>query len=417
MAYKGRIVTISICVVFGLIQYLYFHEDLSRELLDQVIALILAWFLGRQFDKEQYYRKQLQEKERENQELMETLVAESKQRYQSLFTHNTECVLEFDLNGNLIQGNSFVEKICGYTVEDLKIIGAASIVAPECMEKKLRHTMLAVGGEPQEYELTIFHKKGHQVEINVKMVPIFIGERLVGIFEIIRDLTESKKMETFIRQADKLSVVGQLAAGIAHEIRNPLTTIKGFIQLLDSNLNQRHSQILLSEIDRINLIVSEFLILSKPHEVDLKPHHLNSIVRSVITFLEPLTNLRNVQILYSETFDSAVVRCEENQLKQVFINLLKNAVESMPQGGKIHMELNEINPKHISVLIRDEGCGIPQDQVNRLGEPFFTTKEDGTGLGIMVTQQILKNHGGYMGIDSELNKGTTVHVILPSQIA
>jgi PAS domain S-box-containing protein len=339
---------------------------------------------------------------------------DSIERYQALFSHNTECVLEFDLNGNLIQGNPLVEKICGYSIEELKLIGAASIVVPECMDKKMVHTKKVVNGDPQEYEISIFHKNGNKIDINVKMIPVFVDNQLVGIFEIIKDLTESKKIEEYLRRADKVSVIGQLAAGIAHEIRNPLTTIKGFIQLAKSNLGEDYTNILLSEIDRINLIVSEFMILSKPHDLQFKQKDLKDIIINVINFLVPQTNLRNIQFTINDYPLPVMVNCEENQLKQVFINLFKNAIESMPQGGQIHVNMNKMSNEKVSVIIKDEGCGIPQHEVERLGEPFFTTKEEGTGLGFMICNKIIDNHGGSIMVESDLNKGTSVHIIIPS---
>ena len=316
---------------------------------------------------------------------------DSIERYQALFSHNAECVLDFDLNGNLIQGNPLVEKICGYSIEELKLIGAASIVVPECMDKKILHTKRVVNGDPQEYEISIFHKNGNKIDINVKMIPVFVDNKLVGIFEIIKDLTESKKIEEYLRKADKISVIGQLAAGIAHEIRNPLTTIKGFIQLAKSKLGEDYTDILLSEIDRINLIVSEFLILSKPHDLQFKPKDLKDIIINVINFLVPQTNLRNIQFSINDYPFPVMVNCEENQLKQVFINLFKNAIESMPLGGQIHVNINKVRNENVSVIIQDEGCGIPQDQIERLGEPFFTTKEEGTGLGFMKGSDLVKH--------------------------
>jgi len=339
---------------------------------------------------------------------------DSIERYQALFSHNTECVLEFDLYGNLIQGNPLVEKICGYSIEELKLNGAASIVVPECMDKKILHTKRVVNGDPQEYEISIFHKNGNKIDINVKMIPVFVDNQLVGIFEIIKDLTESKKIEEYLRTSDKISVVGQLAAGIAHEIRNPLTTIKGFIQLAKLNLGENYTNILLSEIDRINLIVSEFLILSKPHDLQYKSKDLKGIIINVINFLVPQTNLRNIQFTINDYPLPVMVNCEENQLKQVFINLFKNAIESMPQGGHIHVNIKKMSNGNASVIILDEGCGIPQHQVKRLGEPFFTTKEEGTGLGFMICKKIIDNHGGSIMVESELNKGTSVHIVIPS---
>ncbi len=337
----------------------------------------------------------------------------SKQKYQSIFDYNNVGMLEVDLNQQIIKGNHLIEKIVGYTVDELQALGFSSLIVPKDLKIRTEHHQKALAGHTQEYEISVIHKKGHTVAIDIKVIPIIIDQQVIGMFEVIKDLTESKQLETYLRQSEKLSAIGQLAAGVAHEIRNPLTTIKGFIQLLESSLDQRHTKVLLEEVSRINLIVSEFLILSKPQSVSFKATDITEIIKNVVYFIEAEANLKNIQVTVIDHSQAKIVNTEENQIKQLFINLLKNAMESMVQGGKITIEAHNRDPLGISILVQDEGCGIPQDVLDRLGEPFFTTKKEGTGLGVMICRQIVKNHGGTFAITSESGKGTSVELGFP----
>ncbi|WP_167577808.1 ATP-binding protein [Ammoniphilus sp. YIM 78166] len=253
---------------------------------------------------------------------------------------------------------------------------------------------------------------GSIVETEIRSIPIMY-EGKPSILTVARDITQMKRtMECFSR-SEKLSVVGQLAAGVAHEIRNPLTTLKGFIQFFRSKLGEKYAQIMLSELDRINLIVSEFLVLAKPQGYSFRMNDLKQIIEDVVVLFEAQANLKNVQMKTCYPEGSFLVGCEANQLKQVFINLFKNAIEAMPGGGKLTIELTETEGQQVSVVVADEGVGIPESEIHRLGEPFFTTKEEGTGLGLVISYKIVENHGGQMMIHSQPQQGTSVVVLLP----
>ncbi len=369
-------------------------------------VIFFYWIISRLFDK----INQLEETKRL---LLEQRLEESENRYASLFINNTDAILSFDMKGNLVQANPATETITGYALEELRETRIISLVVAQDVERMLELFKKTINGQPQENEISIVHKNGNLVHINLKMIPIMIKNEIIGVYEIAKDITESKHTEELIRQSDKLAAVGQLAAGVAHEIRNPLTTIRGFIQFLQHKIDRHHVDIMLTELDRINFIVSEFLVLSKPQKVYFKENQLEKIMESVILFLESQANMRKIQFLTQYQIQ-AIVTCDENQIKQVFINLLKNAMESMPNGGQVRVEIKAVNEDMVGVCFHDEGYGIPQSQIKRLGEPFYTTKEDGNGLGLMVSQRIIQNHGGYLTIESEPHRGTTVHVLLKS---
>ncbi|WP_078547487.1 PAS domain S-box protein [Litchfieldia alkalitelluris] len=240
----------------------------------------------------------------------------------------------------------------------------------------------------------------------------FIGKPAVQV--IIRDISDRKHAEDLMIKSEKLSIAGQLAAGIAHEIRNPLTSIKGFLQLIQTHSkgNETYYQIVFSELNRVEAILSELLVLAKPTEDFFIEVDVRDIIRDVITLLEAQAALQNIQIKLSIPNDVAMITCDENQIKQVFINLIKNSIDSMKDGGIISIAIS-VCEEYVQLSFKDEGCGIPDSIIDRIGEPFYTTKEKGTGLGLMVSYKIIENHNGLICVESKVNVGTTFNITLP----
>lgn len=241
-------------------------------------------------------------------------------------------------------------------------------------------------------------------------------DRLEGL--VNERTSELLRSREFIKESEKLTVVGELAAGIAHEIRNPLTSLRGFTQLLEfrADLKSEYLPIMITEIDRINTIVGELLLLAKPNKVDFREVELLELLNTIATFMSAQANLHGVTIsLETSIKDKLMTFGIENKLKQVFVNILKNSIEAMPDGGMITVHLRKSNERvHIEFI--DQGQGIPSEVLEKIGQPFFTTKEEGTGLGIMVCRSIIENHKGVMNIASEVGKGTKVEIILDAYV-
>lgn len=265
------------------------------------------------------------------------------------------------------------------------------------------------------------HIMEYQIETNglnkwlrSKITPYFGKDGTVKRQIILtQDITELKSREMMLRKTDKLGVVGRLAAGIAHEIRNPLTSIKGFLQLLAIDSKSGYTDVILSELERIESIMNEFLTMAKPHqENDMKVRDLNGVVDEVRSFMTPEALMNRVQLESDYQVDKIMVNFETKQIKQVLINLIKNAIEAMHEGGSVRLKTYELASQAV-IEITDEGTGIPKERLTRLGEPFYSNKERGTGLGLMVSYRIIQNHSGTIQFFSEVGKGTTVQIKLP----
>lgn len=228
------------------------------------------------------------------------------------------------------------------------------------------------------------------------------------------DVTEKIQMEEQLRQSETLNVVGELAAGIAHEIRNPMTSLKGFIQLLKTSIDgyEMYFDIISSEIERIETIVSQMLVLAKPQAIQYKEENVVSILEKTMELLNAQAVLENVQLMKHFNSDEILVYCEPNQLKQVFINIIKNAIEVMPDGGRVSFH-TAIEKDFVKISIQDNGPGISPENLHTIGKPFFTTKESGTGLGLRVSYKIVEEHGGKITVESKLGEGSVFHIFLP----
>ncbi|MBY0096650.1 ATP-binding protein [Mesobacillus maritimus] len=367
---------------------------------------------------------------KKNEEMLEALVIkrtdelttinhkllESEEKYRRLVEESPEAII---LTKQSHEKPTFVNQTA------VKLLKAASkeevqnrslfdYVHPED-HNKVRRIFLENREGHNIYECRILTLNEEILHVEVKSIPFdYQGEPCLHI--LVRDITELKQSREYMHQTEKLTVVGELAAGIAHEIRNPLTSLKGFTQLLGDKIdsNQDYMDIMITEIERINTIVSELLLLAKPRKLDFKELNIGIVLKKIITLMEAQANLYGVKIKCNdcEEIPSFIIHGEENKLKQVFINLLKNAIEAMQEGGEITISVQR-REKDVEIKFIDGGSGIAPEVLSKIGQPFFTTKEKGTGLGLMVCYSIVESHQGKMDIDSKSGEGTTVSILLP----
>ncbi|WP_257349399.1 ATP-binding protein [Pseudalkalibacillus decolorationis] len=214
----------------------------------------------------------------------------------------------------------------------------------------------------------------------------------------------------------KLSVLGQMAASIAHEIRNPLTTIRGMLQFLSSDTTdkqlKRYAPLLIDELDRSNKIITDYLTLVKPGSIELGKLNLREVVEDTINLLLPLGAYHNVEIK-TEITVSYMVKAHEQHFKQCLINIIKNGIEAIDGKGIIRIKVKSKNSDEVSLSIEDNGKGMTREELEKIGLPFYTTKTKGTGLGSMITYRLIRNMGGVLQYKSVKDKGTTVTITLP----
>ncbi|MCI3926807.1 ATP-binding protein [Paenibacillus sp. TRM 82003] len=243
----------------------------------------------------------------------------------------------------------------------------------------------------------------------------------VGAYVMFKDVSNLRSLEQQVQRSDRLAMIGQIAAGTAHEIRNPLTSIKGFLQVLKRTLGDNgmekefgYAELMLSEIDRINDLVSEFLLLSKPKHTTMTRIGVSTVIREILPIINNEAILHGVTVEYQATLDPPPIIADRELLKQVFINICKNGIEAMAAEGGTLTIVERIDPEEgrLNVHIQDTGPGIPSFLIDKIFDPFFTTKEEGTGLGLSVCQRIVHDLGGALRVSSK-GYGTTFIVSLP----
>ncbi|HWO98257.1 MAG TPA: ATP-binding protein [Bacillus sp. (in: firmicutes)] len=279
------------------------------------------------------------------------------------------------------------------------------------VQERMNRLMLGLPIEPRAEVNLVTNRGIVSIESSATRVR-FKGQAAIQYF--IRDVTDRKHYDEMVNQSEKLTIVSKLAAGVAHEIRNPMTAIKGFIQLLKASkqYNEEYSDIMLEELNRVESIIHEFLTLAKPKkESNYSKKNLQQILNHVTLLLTTHASYKDCQINTFLPEDPLEIRCEENGLKQVLINIIQNGLESMRKGTlTVILEKLEHEAK---ITIQDEGCGIKEEDLARLGEPFYSTKPSGTGLGLMISYRIIEQHNGRMSFSSKVGEGTRVEVLLP----
>lgn len=345
------------------------------------------------------------------------LVAESESNYRLIAENTSDLILVISEDKKISYLSPSHHSVLGYDCAHFMNMKLGTLLHPDDKEMFLTTIdKMFTTKKSSTLEFRLQHQDGHWIEFESRCKPV-VGEndRVKHIVNISRDITERKKSEELLLQSEKLSIVGELAAGVAHEIRNPLTTIKGFVQLNRVvGGSVQYNDLVLSELERIESITTELLSLGKPQAVTLSQTNLGRLVENTLEIMAPQAVMSNIEIEFQAPDEPIFITCEQNQVKQVFLNILKNAMEAMPSGGGIRVELKKSGEDQCQVRFQDSGYGIPEELLPRLGEPFYTLKEKGTGLGLMICHKIIQQHHGQIHYRSKVGEGTTVEITLPT---
>ena len=397
---SGQVILVLISILFTSYQKTVNNENFFT--IDFFIFTLIAWLVGRQYDKARYYEKQARSSEDSYKQLIDTLP-------KSVIIHQDYRIVYVNKATVSMIGANSKEDLIGKSIYDFVDLEYEERIEERLKQVKLEKRPL------NNIEHRVKHLDGSMFFFEVSSLSIVFGGK-ESILSIGKDITSRKvHTEGLLQKSEKLAMLGQMAAGIAHEIRNPLTSIKGFIHLLKSNnLDEEYFDIVFSELERINSIVGEFLVLAKPSVANFVEQDVTILIKDIVTLIDTQSILSNVQIFVEFDRDLPMVNCEKNQLKQVFLNIIKNSIEAMPNGGNIDVKVKAKEEGKISIEIIDQGIGIPKERMSTLGEPFYSTKEKGTGLGLMTCFKIIESHNGQFIINSKLNEGTTIEIILPT---
>jgi len=248
------------------------------------------------------------------------------------------------------------------------------------------------------------------------------SEHPEGLVIILRDMTEARKETAATIESERLASVTLLAAGVAHEIGNPLNSLHIHLQLIDRELRglpedkrgklKEYIKVARDEVNRLDAIVTQFLRAVRPQAPSLELGSINDVAREALGFLQQ--ELKNRDILVEEELAPGLpqILYDRSQLKQAFFNVIRNAMQAMGKGGILHVSTGATSD-HVVVAFRDTGGGISEQNLSKLFQPYFTTKLEGSGLGLMIVQRIVRDHGGQIEIESNVGKGTTVRILLP----
>ena len=266
-----------------------------------------------------------------------------------------------------------------------------------------------------------FHKRGGEVPLRLLIVPYHDSQgRERGKVANLQDMTQIYKMQEEILKIDRLAYLGEFSSTLAHEIRNPLAGIKTTAQALSEELgegDQRKEYIdrIIKEIDRLNDLLRTFFSFAKPKRLDFIPCQIQDIIKEVKGLLVKEAELHRIIIKEAYADNLPLVPLDSNQMQQVFINLFLNALQAMPEGGKLMVEVDRRNSQtgSVQVKVKDTGKGIAPEHLTKIFDPFFTTKSKGLGLGLAITLKIIKGHGGTIDVESTLGEGATFILNLP----
>jgi two-component system sensor histidine kinase HydH len=349
----------------------------------------------------------------QNYYLVNRTLSEMTTLTQNIIESMPNVLVAFDGAGKVIEANSAAKRLLGINrgqalggdFHELLGASAASLV-----------NRIKGGQVILDQELILKGEKG--IPVALTGAPL-TWEEGVGVVLILRDLREIKAMEKKVKRAENLAALGRMSASVAHEIRNPLSSINGFIQYFKKKFppgskEQAYTETMVGEVDRLNNVITNLLDYTRLKEPNFQDCDLAEVLHHALRLIRSDAQARRINIVEWVPEQPLLARVDRDQLIQVFLNLFLNGLEAMPAGGTLRVALEVGKEGDFHIDITDTGAGVREEDLPYLFEPFFTTKSKGTGLGLAVAQQIVENHYGTISVSSRLGEGTSFRVRLPA---
>ncbi len=354
----------------------------------------------------------------------EEALKESEARIRAILETAVDGIITINATGIIESVNSAVEKLFGYTENE--VIGKNVDVLMPSPYREDHDTYLAnylKTGEKKIIgigrEVVAQRKDGITFPIRLSVSEFFLGDKRM-FTGIIHDISEEKALQQQILHSERLAIIGKMAAKVAHEVRNPLSSISLNAEMLDEEIQDQNSnkeaksllKAMIREIDRVTLLTDEYLQFSRlPESLPIKAN-LNLLIKEMLELLAEEFKQKNIKLTSKGLNADLQVPFDRAQIRRVLLNIIRNAIESMPNRGTLKV-WTEQNLETVIIGIQDSGQGIPEDKVNEIFNPFFTTKDFGTGLGLAISQQIINEHKGQIYCESKIGQGTTFRIELP----
>ncbi|UJS19019.1 MAG: PAS domain S-box protein [Candidatus Jettenia sp.] len=356
-------------------------------------------------------------------------IKESEEKYRNLVEDIEDVIFRLDKTGRYLFLNSALKNVTGYDPQEFydnpsiakEIIHKYDI---ELVKETIQNVLNGDLKVSKDLEYRIYCKNKDELWVSQNTYPIKNKKgSIIGIEGIIRDITDKKKIEEQIRRSERLASIGELAASIAHEIRNPLGAISNSVCMLKRDLalkddDQRLFEMVVEETDRLNSIITNFLTFAHPAEYLFVKSDIIEIIDETLFLLQQDARF-NDEIKITKAYENNIpkIYMDQNWIRKVFWNLLANSIDAMPKGGQIFIRVRRPkipNNDEIEIVVADNGKGIAPENIKKIFEPFFTTKKSkGTGLGLSIVHRIVDNHSGVIDVKSKRNKGTVFTIRLP----
>lgn len=321
-----------------------------------------------------------------------------------------------DLHGVAVFLNQIAEEIFGVIAQTNIGKRIQEYWPPEMREVSLR---LRQEDRILEEELSLTLRNGRQMSASVSASHIMTEENIhIGFVYIIKDLKEVRHLQDALRRREKLAAIGSLAAGVAHEVRNPLSSIKGFAAYFaakypDDSDEKLAAKTMMTEVDRLNKVISDLLDFARTNDLQVKEADIAKLIKHSLNLISRDVEIRGIKTSLSIPIDLPPVKLDPDRFTQALLNLYLNAVQAMNQSGELSVRVEPDHYGYIKISVRDTGQGIPPDHIQDVFKPYFTTKPKGTGLGLAIVQKIVEAHHGVLTVSSEQGRGTEITINLP----